>query len=139
MSGEELRARPSKGVWSPLEYAAHSRDVTAMVGWAMREVLEGRALPEGADGEVDVDEVARQAGYNDQDPAAVVTELTTNAQRVARHAREASPDEWFRSARVGGVTATALDALRHIVHDASHHVRDVAGRDRWKTTQPDRR
>lgn len=134
LTDDEIRRRPAEGVWSPLEYAAHSRDVTAMVGWAMREVLEGRTLPEGP--EVDVDEVAEAARYNELDPTTVIAELTTNAQRVARHARRAQPVDWFRSAGVGGKPTIALDALRHVVHDATHHLMDI---DRWNTAQPDRR
>ena len=134
LTDEQLRTRPADRVWSPLEYAAHSRDVTALVGWAMREVLEGRTLPEGPT--VDVDEVAETARYNELDPATVMDELAANAQRVARHARRAHDIDWFRSAPVDGTPTIALDALRHIVHDAAHHLMDV---DRWKTTQSDRR
>ena len=132
LTEEQLRNRPAEGVWSPLEYAAHSRDVTAMVGWAMREVLAGRTLPEGPP--IDVDDVAEQARYSELDPATVIEELTSNAKRVARHAREARPTDWFRSAPVDGKPTIALDALRHVVHDATHHLMDV---DRWKMTQSD--
>ena len=134
LNDEAIRRRPAEGVWSPLEYAAHSRDVTALVGWAMREILEGRSIPDGP--QVDVDEVAEAARYNELDPDTVIAELTANAQRVAKHARRAQPFDWFRSAPIDGIPQIALDALRHAVHDATHHLMDV---DRWKTVQPDRR
>ena len=35
-----LATRPADGVWSALEYAAHSRDVTAMMSYAVTRALE---------------------------------------------------------------------------------------------------
>lgn len=134
LTDEEIRQRPAEGVWSRLEYAAHSRDVTAMVGWAMREILEGRTVPDGPP--IDVDDVAHAARYNDLDLKTVIEELTTNAQRVARHTRRARAIDWFRSAPIDGSPTIALDTLRHVVHDAAHHLMDV---DRWNTAQPERR
>jgi hypothetical protein len=38
-AGSELRARPEPEVWSALEYAAHSRDITALHAFRVEQAL----------------------------------------------------------------------------------------------------
>src|SRR4029434_10156870 len=38
-SGAELRVRPGPGVWSAIEYAAHSRDITALHAFGVEQAL----------------------------------------------------------------------------------------------------
>jgi hypothetical protein len=117
-----LRKRPAPKVWSALEYAAHTRDVVAMNGWGMAKLLDGE-LPEVPDIPPE-DEVADH-GYNSLDPKAVLDELGANAERMAARAeRVVGTDPWARTAASGGPDAGYV--LRHAVHDASHHLKDVS-------------
>lgn len=122
-----LRGRPTPDVWSPLEYAAHTRDVLAMNGWGMNEILEG-GRPEFPAIEPDVGgpEGAADHGYNALEPQRVLDELEANARRIAdRATRVVGREPWTRSARVGDVDMDAGWVLRHALHDATHHLRDV--------------
>jgi hypothetical protein len=55
----------------------------------------------------------------------VLDELASNAERIAARAERALPEHWKRTAMMGGVETDAGWLLRHAVHDASHHLRDV--------------
>lgn len=120
---EVLRKRPDQKVWSPLEYAAHTRDVIAMNGWGMAKTLDG----EGPDVPgVAPDEDAPDHGHNALDPGAVLDELEANARRMADKAEGVvGAEPWSRTAKIGGKPVDAGWALRHAVHDATHHLRDV--------------
>jgi hypothetical protein len=120
---EILRRRPQAQTWSALEYAAHTRDVIALVGWAMHQVLEDTqpSLPA-----VEPDEQpGADHGYNALDPPTVLEELAANAERMASRAERALPEHWSRTATIGGEQTDAGVLLRHAVHDATHHLRDV--------------
>lgn len=124
---EILRRRPSPDVWSPLEYAAHTRDVIAMNGWGMNEILKGHRpeFPVMTPDEGTA-EGAADHGYNTLAPDAVVGELEANARRMAERASQVvGAEPWTRSARVGNDDMDAGRVLRHAVHDATHHLRDV--------------
>jgi hypothetical protein len=120
---EILRSRPAPNVWSPLEYAAHTRDVLMLNGLGMHEILRGHSpeLPP-----VEPDEEAADHGYNELDPNRVLDELDANARRIAdRASRVVGAEPWTRSARIGGRDVDAGWVLRHALHDATHHLRDV--------------
>ena len=119
---DRLRRRPDPDVWSPLEYAAHTRDVLALLGWAMNQVLEG-TLPTLE--RIEPDPPGTDHGYNELDPQTVLGELEANAERIARRADRALPEHWKRTATSDGEEIDAGRLLRHAVHDASHHLRDV--------------
>jgi hypothetical protein len=119
---EKLRGRPEPEVWSPLEYAAHTRDVIALVGRGMNEVLKGA---EPAFPAIEPDPAGTDHGYNALDPSEVLDQLTAEAERMAERASKALPEHWNRLATTGGEATDAGWLLRHAVHDASHHLRDV--------------
>ncbi len=118
----ELRTRPDPQTWSPLEYAAHTRDVIALVGRGMNEVLKGteRSFPG-----MEPDPPGTDHGYNALEPAEVLDQLGAEAERMADRASKALPAHWSRMATMGGEPTNAGWLLRHAVHDASHHLRDV--------------
>src|SRR6266513_2677106 len=64
-SGSELRVRPSANVWSAIEYAAHTRDVTALHAFGVEQALtvDEPVFPAVADDLAD--QVA--ANYNSED------------------------------------------------------------------------
>ena len=117
-----LRTRPAPGVWSPLEYAAHVRDV---FGWyderIRRSLVEDRPTFDGPNHE----EVAEAERYNDQDPAAVADALAANADRLA-DTLEAMPDDgWDRVHVRWGQERSVLLVARRAVHEGNHHLLDI--------------
>jgi hypothetical protein len=120
--GDRLRRRPAPDVWSPLEYAAHTRDVLDLIGSGLAAVLDGNhpSYPN-----VEPEKDAPDHGWNDLDPAAVLDELSAAAERIADRAGRALPEHWERTADMNGTETDAGWILRHAVHDASHHLRDV--------------
>jgi S-DNA-T family DNA segregation ATPase FtsK/SpoIIIE len=120
---EVLRRRPAPDVWSPLEYAAHTRDVLDLHAFGLNEILKGQD-PEFP--VIEPDEGAPDHGYNTQEPAAVLEALAKHATRIADRAADVvGADPWSRTATVGDNKIDAGWLLRHGLHDASHHVRDV--------------
>jgi hypothetical protein len=74
---------------------------------------------------IEPDAGAVDHGYNTLDPEQVLEELAANADRIAARAERELPEHWSRTASMGGVETDAGWFLRHAVHDASHHLRDV--------------
>jgi hypothetical protein len=120
---DELRRRPAPKVWSPLEYAAHTRDVIALNRWGMEQVLhtDGFELPSVPDEPEGADH-----GYNAQDPQTVLRQLAEEAEHAALAAEDARAGAWGHTARLGSLELTADFFPKHMVHDATHHLKDVA-------------
>ena len=123
-AGDLLRVRPATGTWSALEYAAHSRDITALHVWAVEQALGGGepVLPAVAAGLVD--DVA--ADYGDADPADVLDELEDQADRLADVAQRSGPATWDRGITIGDSRSDVRRLLEHGLHDSRHHLDDVA-------------
>jgi hypothetical protein len=117
-----LRQRPAPDVWSALEYAAHTRDVIALNAWGINEALT-KDRPEFP--AIAPEEGAPDHGHNRLDPSDVLDELATHAGGLADKAAHVLPDHWDRVAVVGDQEVDAGYALRHVVHDATHHLKDV--------------
>ncbi len=125
-AGPELRERPELGVWSAIEYAAHSRDVTALhvfgVGQALNDdepvfpAIDGDALIEAA-----------ATDYATEDPKAVVDAIDSEAARLAGMVGDADAGAWERGVTIGTDRSTVRRMLEHALHDSLHHVYDVEG------------
>jgi hypothetical protein len=122
-AGPELRERPAPEVWSAIEYAAHSRDITALHVFGVQQALtiDEPSLPEIADDLVD----AAAVGYGGADPRAVVDALEEEANRLAQLAADAGPDAWSRGLTIGDSRIDVHRLLEHALHDALHHIDDV--------------
>ena len=122
-SGAELRRRPAPEVWSALEYAAHSRDITALHVYGVEQALtiDEPVLPAIDPGLVD--SVAE--GYAGADPDATVAELGTQSARLAQLAGEAGEAAWTRGLTVGAERHEVRWLLEHALHDSVHHLDDV--------------
>ncbi len=117
------RERPSAGVWSPLEYACHVRDLLAVVG-ARVDLIVATESPLFEDWDEDI--AALDGEYGLQDPEAVATELALAAESLAGDLAALTGDQWARTARrSSGGTYTILQAARYVLHDARHHLHDV--------------
>ena len=123
-AGSALRVRPEPAVWSAIEYAAHSRDVTALHCFGVEEAL---AHDEPVYPEIDGGNLIEtaSAGYIDEDPDAVVSALDAETRRLAQLAADAPAGAWERGLTVGENRMTIRRLLEHALHDSSHHLDDV--------------
>ena len=123
-AGDELRLRPAPETWSALEYAAHSRDVTALHVFGVEQALtvEEPRLPEIA-GEELVQSVS--ASYAAQDPGVVEAELEDQTGKLADLAEESGSTSWSRGITIGDSRRDVRFLLEHALHDSHHHLVDV--------------
>jgi len=123
LAGDAVRERPAPGVWSPLEYACHVRDVYRRFDTRLALMLD-RDDPRFENW--DQDATAVQARYGEQDPAAVAVELAQAGDMVAAAFEAVDGDQWKRTGRRSdGARFTAETLARYFVHDVLHHVHDV--------------
>jgi hypothetical protein len=122
--GSELRVRPEPEVWSAIEYAAHSRDITALHVFGVEQAL---TLDEPALPAIASDELIESAvsAYGDADPDAVVDALDTQANRLAQLADDAGSESWSRGLTIGDDRYEVRRLLEHALHDSLHHLDDV--------------
>ena len=123
-SGDRLRVRPAPGVWSPLEYAAHTRDITALHIFGVEQALTGTepVLPAVDPGLAD----AVADDYADEDPEAVTIAIEREANKLADLAEAAGPDAWQHGITLGADRSDVRQLLKHALHDSVHHLDDVA-------------
>jgi uncharacterized damage-inducible protein DinB len=121
----DLRSRPGSGVWSPLEYASHVRDVYALFAERLTRMLE-EDNPEL--GWWDHEVAAVEERYNAQQAEDVAAALTDNAMELARVLTNVPPEGWQRTAtRREGETFTVAGLARFALHESSHHRKDATG------------
>lgn len=119
----DVRDRPDPQTWSPLEYAAHVRDVFRIFAVRLQLVLDE---DDPAFENWDQDATAVEERYGEQDPQRVSAELT-DAARMLAAAFERVPDEALtRTARRSdGARFTTETLGRYFIHDPVHHLWDV--------------
>jgi hypothetical protein len=123
LTGSDLRLRPDAQTWSPLEYAAHVRDVHRVYAERL-----ARFLVEDNPTFVnwDQDETAIAERYKEQEPSVVLTELADAAEAAASGFEKIPEDAWTRTAgRSDGATFTLTSFARYYLHDVVHHLWDV--------------
>jgi hypothetical protein len=119
----DARTRPGPTTWSPLEYAAHVRDVCGVFDVRLQAMVEGDD-PLFADW--DQDAAAVEGGYAGQDPAVVARELEIAGDRVAGRFDALTPDAWDRPGRRSNGSAFTVRTLgQYFLHDVVHHLHDV--------------
>lgn len=121
VADEALVARPGVGVWSVLEYGLHSALVTAVVRQSVERILavDGVSLP-GPPEVAGADDPAL-----DLDRDEVMAAIEREGQALATVAGWADEASWANVGHLPDRDITVLAALRHAVHDASHHQMDV--------------
>jgi hypothetical protein len=122
-AGALLRTRPAPDTWSAIEYAAHSRDVTALHVHGVEQALtvDEPAFPPISDDALD----AAASSYGDADADEVGAALAAAADRLAQLAADAGIDTWTRGLTVGGTRSDVRQLLEHALHDSRHHLNDV--------------
>ena len=119
----DVARRPAPGVWSPLEYACHVRDVYRVFDGRLARML---AEDDPAFENWDQDETAVRERYGEQPPATVARELADAAEVVAARFDSVTGEQWARTGRRSdGAVFTVETFGRYFVHDWVHHLHDV--------------
>ena len=119
----DVRERPDDATWSPLEYAAHVRDVLRIYDHRLTLMLE-HDDPLYPNWDQDATAVAER--YNEQDPSRVGDELAEAAGVLADRFDALTGAQWLRPGRRSdGVSFTVETFALYFVHDLVHHRNDV--------------
>lgn len=119
----DVRERPAPGVWSPLEYSAHVRDVFRLFDQRLALMLS-QEDPTFDNWDQDATAVAER--YGEQDPVAVRDALTEAGERVAASFDAIRPDQLARTGRRSdGARFTVASFGRYFLHDVVHHLHDI--------------
>ncbi len=122
-----LTARPAPGVWSPLEYACHARDVCRTFAGRLAQIRATRPAAQPARfADWDQNEAQVRGRYNAQDPAAVADGYAAGAEELADAFARVPAEEWgWTGERGDGARFTVLTLAAYLVHDLEHHLVDV--------------
>lgn len=122
----DVRDRPDDSTWSPLEYAAHTRDVFRVFATRLRLMLEE---DDPAFENWDQDAAAVAGRYGELEPASVAVELRADAGALADAFQRVPDSALDRSGRRSdGTVFTVLTLARYYIHDPVHHLWDVRAR-----------
>ena len=120
---EDVRARPRPGVWSPLEYSCHVRDVFRKFDERLKLMLE---TLDPAFENWDQDATAIEDRYEMQNPESVAQELNEAGLSLATHFESVNQDQWMRRGfRSDGSVFTVGSIAKYLMHDPVHHLCDV--------------
>ncbi len=122
---DDLRRWSEPGVWSPLEYACHTRDVVAVFDERVRRtaVDPGQQL-----GWWDHDAAVVDDDYNGQVPVLVAEAIAANARAFGRTLSDLEADAWDLAAeRRPGEHFTIRGMARFVLHELAHHRWDAHG------------
>ncbi|SDS02397.1 DinB family protein [Agrococcus carbonis] len=123
LHGDAVTERPDDATWSPLEYAAHVRDVCDVMRTRLHQML-GEDDPVFANW--DQDQAAIDGDYASLDPEHVAAEVDLAAAQLANAADAVPADAWGRPGRrSNGSVFTVETLLVYALHDLEHHVVDV--------------
>ena len=120
---DDVRVRPDESTWSPLEYAAHVRDVFRVMAGRL-ELMLVEVDPEFENWDQDATAVADR--YGEQNPAEVALDLRDLGLAIA-DAFERVPDTALgRTGRRSDGSVFTVESLgRYYIHDPVHHFWDV--------------
>lgn len=121
----KLRLRRQPGVWSPLEYGCHLRDMLLV---QRERVLAARRMDRPDCPSSGRDERVVHDGYAEQEPEDVARQLTDAAQLFSNVLARLAADDWDRTV-IYHYPETSERSLRwvavHTLHEAQHHLLDI--------------
>lgn len=121
----DVERRPAPRVWSPLEYAGHSRDLIEVLGGRLAAMLDSDN-PTYAD--FDGEAAVREHAYWQADASELAAQLTSDTARTREILARVDDTDWQRTGRRGdGYVFTIASLCQYIVHDVEHHLYDVGG------------
>jgi heat shock protein HslJ len=122
-AGDLLRIRPAPEVWSAIEYAEHTRDITALHVYGVEQALtiDEPRLPAIADDLVD----RAAADYGAADLDQVADDIAEQTARLAQLLEDAGDGGWQRGLTIGSDRLEVRRLVEHALHDSRHHLVDV--------------
>lgn len=119
----DARTRPAPGVWSPLEYGAHVRELLEVFNSRI-DLVRNQDSPTFPNW--DQDQAAITGQYWQADPSEVAAGIQQAAHANSQRWAEVTESEWGRTGRRGdGVEFTLANLGRYLLHDLIHHLHDV--------------
>lgn len=119
----DVSVRPRRGVWSPLEYSCHVRDVFRVFDTRVARMI-AEVDPQFENW--DQDRTAVEDRYDRQDPSVVAVELAEAGRSLAARYATVSGDLWERRGfRSDGSVFTLATLAQYLIHDPVHHLWDV--------------
>lgn len=110
-------------VWSPVEYACHSRDMVRLLGERV-EAMVREDDPQFANW--DGDEKAVELQYWAADPTETTDDIEAQTDRTMRTLRSLTEGQWDRPGhRSDGAPFTVSTLCQYLLHDIEHHLVDV--------------
>jgi len=123
-----LRRIPAPGIFSPMQYGSHVRDIERVYGDRILLMLqeENPVFPQ-----FNPDEDSWRA-FNEVEVAALAEQIREQAQRLADILAGLAPDDWSRTmVRDGGsdgvYSFTVAGLASYAVHESRHHLLDANG------------
>ncbi len=121
----DVDRRTRAAVWSPLEYAAHVRDVYRIFDQRVQLML---TVDDPRFANWDQDETALSERYWESDPRVLSGELSEAASAAAATFASVRDTDWQRRGfRSNGSEFTVATIGRYFLHDVLHHLHDVRG------------
>jgi hypothetical protein len=124
---DDVHSRPATGVWSPLEYACHVRDVCDVMRGRIEQIIAGGgAVVRFANW--DQDATANEKQYWRADPQVVEREVAHAFEAAAAAYDRPTEEQWqWQALRSNGSQFTARTLAQYFLHDVQHHLWDVNG------------
>ena len=119
----DVRVRPQKGRWAPLEYACHVQDLAVVVAARVDLVLD---VDEPLVEDWDQNLAALDGAYLSRDPAEQAEELADVTEMIVARLERVGDQQWSRVARTSrGQRVTLREVVLRLVHDARHHLVEI--------------
>ena len=119
----DVGARPRAGMWSPVEYGCHVRDVFRLFDERLTLMMSADD-PHFANWDQDATAIADD--YASQDAQIVAAQLVEAAAVLAERFDAVTADDWGRRGFRSDDSAFTVDSLgRYLMHDPVHHLWDV--------------
>ena len=124
----DARTRPAAGVWSPLEYTCHVRDVCDVMRGRVEQILAAGGGEPVRFANWDQDATAIEKAYWSADSEVVRGEVERAFEQAAAAFDRPAGEQWsWRAIRSNGSEFTTLTLGQYLVHDLVHHLWDVKG------------